>query len=849
MLSISTLTCESLTNPIGLYTMKPRFSWIIETDIPDAIQEAYRIEVRNDAGDVIWESGDVQSAQSTFVEYAGPPLSYQTRYTWRVKVTVNRIESDWSEQAVFETALETWTADFICADDTPDSSACKTFRYRFTVKKSVKSARAYSTALGLYELCLGGQAVSDTCFNPGLSAYDKRVLYQTYDITDMLATGENELTAYLAAGWYKGDFGLQDTRNLYGKAMAFSAQIDITYSDSNRETFKTDETWQYADSPIIYAEIYHGETYDARNEVPGAWRQSLTYNIGGLSVEPFDGVPVRRQEVLKPVKFFTTPKGERVLDFGQNLTGRVRMAVNAGSGAIVRLRHAEVLDRDGNFYTENLRSAKCTDTYICKGDGKEVYEPHFTFHGFRYVCVDEYPSEISPDQFEAVVLHSDMVPTGTFSCSDPLINQLQSNIKWGMKGNFLDIPTDCPQRDERLGWTGDAQIFISTASYLYDVLPFFRKWLRDLALDQRPDGGVPFVIPDVLNISLDMSESHSACGWGDAAVIIPWKLYESFGDRRILENQYDSMKGWVSYIHSQAKENLWNSGFHFADWVALDAKEGSYFGATPANLCATAYYAYSTELMMKTAEILGKMDDAAIYRKLHADIVKAYQDEFFTPNGRLAANTQTAHILSLIFDLTPEAFIPRTVETLVKLIEDNGGHMVTGFLGTPYFCYALSNNDRLQDAYKLLQREDYPSWLYQIKMGATTIWEHLDGIKPDGSMWSPEMNSFNHYAYGAIGDWLYKVVAGINPVEAGYKRIRIAPQIGGTLTWAEGRLQTPYGELVSRWKRGDNHITITTKIPPNTSAEIVLPDGREVAVGNGEYIYYSSPKKNDHISV
>jgi len=816
--------------------MKPRFGWKIETDINNAFQEKYHIQLTDDDG-MVWDSGEVACSRSIFVDYAGKPLAYTTRYNWRVKVCVNGTWSDWSD-GWFETALEKWTAPFIQADDKPEDSCVKTFGKNVKITKPIKFARMYATSLGIYEVYIGRKPITNTCFNPGWSAYDFRLLYQTFDITEMLTEGENMLTASVGPGWYKGDLHFVVTRNLFGDKMAFSAQIDLCYTDGSCETILTGEDWQFKDSPIVYTEMYHGETYDARKESLKNWQPVSIHPRGSFSIEPFDGDPVRRIEIIKPIDFITTPKGEKVLDFGQNMTGRVKFKVSGNAGDRITLRHAEVLDSDGNFYTENLRAAKCTNTYILKGGGVETYEPFFTFQGFRYIAIDEYHGKINPEDFTAIVIHSDMRKIGDFACSEPLVNQLQSNITWGLKGNFLDVPTDCPQRDERLGWTGDAQVFIHTACYLYDVLPFFRKWLKDLKLDQHPCGGVPHVIPDTLRRSGDFYNSgHSACGWGDAAVIVPWAVYESFGDKRLLEEQYESMCGWVEYISSVANGHLWNTGNHFGDWVALDAKEGSYVGATPRDLCATAYYAYSTMLLVKTAEVLGKNADVDKYSKLRTEIEKAYHNEFFTPTGRLAARTQTAHILSLVFGLTPDEFIPRTIETLVALIEENGGHLVTGFLGTPYFCHALSQNNRLEEAYKLLEREDYPSWLYQVKAGATTIWEHLDGIKPDGSMWSADMNSFNHYAYGAIGDWLYKVVAGINPLEPGYKRIRIEPKPGGNLTWAEGKLDTPYGKVESKWESKDGKLHLTAKIPPNTTAEICLPNGEKHEVGCGEYSY------------
>jgi len=842
MLKVKDLTCESLKNPLGISTMEPRFSWLIETDQKNTLQKQYRIEVTSEDGAVLWDSGEVDGSQSVLVAYAGNPLSFATRYLWRVSLNVNGEWSEWSDQAWFETALEKWQAGFICADDKPEESPGKALKHEIEITKPIKRAKIYATALGLYEIFIDGKPISDTCFNPGWTVYDHRLLYQTYDVTDILAEGTNNLTVFLGAGWYKGELGWQKERNLYGDKMALSAQIDIAYEDGSHEVVYTDTDWQYADCPVVFSEIYHGEIYDARRENEQLnWQNALSYPSGDREIAPFDGVPVRRQEIFKPLSLITTPRGKSVLDFGQNLAGRVRFKVRGKAGDKVILRHAEVLDRDGNFYTENLRNAKCTDEYILKGGETETYEPHFTFHGFRYVCVDKYPGEINPEDFEAIAIYSDMEPTGAFSCSDQLINQLQSNITWGLKGNFLDIPTDCPQRDERLGWTGDAHIFIHAASYLHNVLPFFRKWLRDLSIEQKTNGGgVSHVVPDILrNLEPDdvntEASSHSACGWADAAVIIPWALYEYFGDKRLLEEQYTSMRDWVEYISARANGHLWDTGFHFGDWVALDAKEGSYFGATPNDLCATAYYAYSTKLLAKAAVVLGNEVDAKKYSKLHADIVRAYQNEYFTPNGRLAARTQTAHILSLVFDLTPDNSVQRITETLVELIEENGGHLVTGFLGTPYFCHALSRNGRCKDAYELLLREEYPSWLFQIKMGATTIWEHLDGIKADGSMWSARMNSFNHYAYGAVGDWLYQVVAGITPLEPGYKRISIAPQPGSDLKWAKSELKTPYGVMSSHWRLDDGVFKLDVSIPPNTTAQIVMPDGKRYEVGSGTH--------------
>jgi len=829
---------------------KPRFSWSIEADEQQNVyQEKYQIEVIDMNEKVVWDSEIVESDASVLVEYGGDELKYGQTYKWRVRVWLNCGDIAFSEYSTFSTPLKTFDAPFVSGDDEAEDSKGIALRKSINVKKAIKQASIYATALGLYEIVIEGSPITDTCFNPGWTAYEHRLLYQKFDLTTLFKTGDNELRVHLGAGWYKGDLGYQVSRNHYGNKMAFAAEIHITYEDDEQEIIKTDTSFEYANCEVLYSELYHGEVYDASGE-PIDWKCVEIYHPKLLTSDkilPFDGVPVRRKETFSPVAFLTTPKGENALDFGQNLAGRVKLNVRGAKGDKVVLRHAEVLDAEGNFYTDNLRNARCTDTYILKGTDEETYEPLFTFHGFRYVCIDEYPGEINPDDFEAIAIYSDMKPTGSFTCDHPLINQLQSNITWSLKGNFLDIPTDCPQRDERLGWTGDAQVFIHAASYLYDVRTFFRKWLRDLSLEQTPEGGVPFIIPNILkDLKPDQNNTegvdHSSCGWGDAAVIIPWAMYQYYGDNRLLKEQYPSMKAWVEYIKSQSNDNLWNTGFHFADWVALDAKEGSYFGATPTDLCATAFYAHCTGLLAKSAADLGYDEDTIYYENLYQDIVKAYQDEFFTPSGRLAAPTQTAHILSLMFDLTPNKFISRTIQGLVKLIEDNGGHLVTGFLGTPYFCHALSQNGQLDEAYKLLEREEYPSWLFQVKQDATTIWEHMDGIKEDGSMWSPDMNSFNHYAYGAVGDWLYQVVAGITPIEAGYKKISIAPKPGGSLKFARGTLETPYGTVSSHWEKEEDKFKLNVEIPVNTTAIVTLPDGIIHNIGSGKYEFAAKIK-------
>jgi len=543
---------------------------------------------------------------------------------------------------------------------------------------------------------------------------------------------------------------------------------------------------------------------------------------------------VKKHETFKPARIFKTPKNEMVIDFGQNLVGWVIIKVKGKAGDTITVSHAEVLDKLGNFYTENLRPAKQQNVYILKG-GEESFEPHFTFQGFRYIKIEGYPGEIKPENFTAVTLYSDMKPTGSFVCSNALINQLQHNIIWGQKGNFVDVPTDCPQRDERLGWTGDAQVFAGTASFNHDTAGLYTKWLKDVALDQEDDGAVPFVIPNVLSHETRKGEAASA-GWADVAVVLPWTVYQAYRDKRILEGQYTSMKAWVEYMRRQAGESyLWKSGSSFGDWLAFATTRADYPGATTdKDLIQTAYFAHSTALLAKTAKVLGKKEDAAEYESLEEKIKRAFQEEYVTSKGRLSSNTQTAYALALAFELLPETMRPEAAARLAADVK-KFGHLTTGFLGTPALCQALSDYGYLDEAYLLLNRKEYPSWLYPVTKGATTIWERWDGTKPDGSFQNPSMNSFNHYAYGAIGDWMYRVVAGIEIDEnqPGYKHTLIQPRPGGGLTSAKASVETLYGHVESGWKLADGKMVLHVEVPPNTSTTLRLPKAKLEQVTEG----------------
>jgi alpha-L-rhamnosidase len=847
-LSVDCLRCEYKTNPLGIDVEKPRLSWKITSSERAVMQSAYQIRAAAHVDDLkpgrnlMWDSGKVESDQSIHVVYDGPSLASRQRIWWQVSVWDNRGHSSgWSEPAFWEMGLlkpDDWIANWIepnLDEDPKISNPCPMLRGEFTAGKGkAKSARAYVTCRGLYQMQINGRVVGDELFAPGWTAYLYRLQYQTYDVTDLLNEGKNCVGVILGDGWHRGRLGWKKRRNVYGKKLALLAQIEIHYEDGARQVIYTEGHWKASTGPIRMSDIYNGEVYDARLEMDG-WSKPGFDDKGwaGVTVASHSkdilvapaGPPVRRIEEVRPVKIVKTPAGQTVVDMGQNMVGWVRLRVRGPAGTRVKLRHAEVLDAQGNFYTENLRDAAQTVEYILKGKGEEVFEPHFTFQGFRYVAVEGWPGRLSPDDLTGVVIYSDIRPTGTFECSNPMINQLQHNIQWGQKGNFLDVPTDCPQRDERLGWTGDAQVFARTACFNADVAGFFTKWLADLAADQQPSGAVPHVIPNALSPGEEKGQSASA-GWADAATVVPWTVYLCYGDTRILEQQYSSMKAWVDYMAGRAGNSyFWNTDFTFGDWLAFNTTRSDYPGATTdKDLICQAYFARSMDLLQRTAWVLGKTAEAEKYADMLEKVKKAFRDEFVTPNGRLASNTQTAYSLALAYDLTAPDMKDAAAKRLavdVRRFE----HITTGFLGASPICHALSEHGYFDEAYMLLNRKKYPSWLYPITKGATTIWERWDGIKPDGTFQDKGMNSFNHYAYGAIGEWLYRVVAGIDIDEQnpGYKHIIIQPHPGGGLTSSKARLDSMYGPIESDWCLDGKAMTVRVEIPPNTTATVKLP--------------------------
>jgi alpha-L-rhamnosidase len=843
--TVQHLQTENLENPIGIDAPTPRFSWQIVSNQRMIKQTAWEIKVQ-DGKNTVWNSGKVMADQSVQVPYGGSPLQSATQYNWQVRIWDNNgATTPWSSPASFKTALlspANWKAQWISPGFTEDANRpAILFRKAFAIPKKIRSATAYITSHGMYEAQINGQRVGDAYLTPGWTSYNKRLQYQVYDVTSLLANGQNAIGVSVGNGWYRGNLAWGGNKNIYGSDIALLFQLAITYTDGTSALVVSDESWKSSTGLIRYAEIYHGETIDTRQEKTG-WTKAGYNDAAWSGVQPGNyskevliatgNEPVKKHETFKPVKVLTTPNGKTVLDFGQNLVGWVMVKAKGNSGDSIVIRHAEVLDKYGNFYTENLRAAKATATYILDGKEEKTLEPHFTFFGFRYILVENYPGEIKPENFTAVAMYSSMPPTGSFVCSNPMLNQLQHNIQWGQRGNFLDVPTDCPQRDERLGWTGDAQAFSRTAAFNFGVNNFFAKWLHDVAADQTADGLVPHVIPNVLG-----KNDGASTGWADVSTILPWNMYLAYGDKRILQDQYKSMKAWVNYMQTHSKNDLWQTGFHFGDWLfyrPFDDNDGK-AAVTDKYLIAQCFYANSTNLLLKTATLLGNTEDAATYKTLLEKIKAAFVKEYLTPNGRLVSGTQTAYVLALQFDMLPEPLQTQAAARLAENIKSYNNHLTTGFLGTPYLCHVLHRFGYTDIAYKLLLQESYPSWLYPVKMGATTIWERWDGQKPDSTFQTPGMNSFNHYAYGAIGDWMYRVIAGLDTYEdgPGYKHIKIQPHPGGGLTKAAATLQTYYGTVSSSWIINGNELTLDVEIPANTTADVYIPAESANAITEG----------------
>lgn len=853
------LLTEYAENPLGIDARHPRLSWVMESARRSRMQAAYRVlfascpqSLERDEADM-WDSGRVDSDRSVHVRYGGKELESGKSYYWKVQVwDQDGAPSGWSEPAFWSMGMlepGDWQAKWIgmhreLTDHYPPAVY---LRKSFAIEKPVRRAVVYATALGLYELYLGGRRVGSDQFAPGWTDYHKKVQYQTYDVTGDVGQGEYVLGGILATGWYCGKLAMIGKRK-YGDRPYLLVQLHIEYEDGSEERIITDETWKTSEGALLYSEIYRGETYDARRELDGwlhpgfddsGWAPPMVLPSYGGSLVSQSDPPIRITKQLKPISITKTNSGSYIFDMGQNMVGRVRLKVKGERGSRVVLEHAEVLAENGSMYKTNLRSAVTTDTYILKGEGVEIYEPRFTYHGFRYVEMSGFPGEPDLDSVTGMVLHTDASLSGKLETSHPFVNRLQSNIVWGQRGNFFSIPTDCPQRDERLGWTGDAQVFCRTGCFNMNAARFYAKYAADMVDAQLPSGSFPDVAPDGgyhqrrLNKKKDTDwiPPYSA-GWADAGIIIPWTVYQVYGDTEVLERHYDAMLRYMDFFEGVSEDFLIKEIYthNYGDWLSLDPE-------TPKQLVSTAYFYYSTELTRRIAAVLGKEEDAEKYRLRAERIKQAFVRAFVEPEGTMKGDTQTGYAISLAMGLLPEPVAKQAARHLVNDIRWRGTHPTIGFIGIAFLLPALSDYGYNDVAYDLLLQETFPSWFYQIKHGATTIWERWDGWTEEKGIHASRMNSFNHYVFGAVGEWLYRYMAGIDtdPERPGYKHIHIQPRPGNGVAKVHAEYDSLYGKIASSWHWQDGRFSLKVSIPVNTTATIRMPDQTVYEVGSGQY--------------
>lgn len=860
MATPSSPSFEHHREALGIGEAAPRLSWKTAAE-PGWLPAAYEIEVVRDGR--ASSSGRIDSPESVLVPWPTEPLGSRERADVRVRVWGGLPgdeprPSEWSDASAVEAGLLT-PADWVAVpvggswpeETDSDDRRPSLVRREFTVAAGLVRARLYATAHGLAEAELNGRRVGDDALSPGWTVYGSRLRYYTYDVTELLQPGQNAIGAWLGDGWYRGRLGWRGGfHNLYGTDLSYLAQLELTYADGRREIVATDLSWRAHVSPIVRTGIYDGEDYDARDELPGwsmpgfddsAWSAVAISRRDPATLVAPTGPPVRCTEEVRPVAVLTAPSGARILDFGQNLVGRVRIRVTGPAGTTVALRTAEVL-QDGELYTRPLRGARSTDHYTLAGrDTAEEWEPRFTFHGFRYAQVDGWPGDLdaaaAAGDLVARVYHTDLERTGWFASSDPLVDQLHRNVVWGMRGNFVDIPTDCPQRDERVGWTGDIQVFAPTASFLYDVSGMLGGWLRDVAVEQLPDGTVPWYVPVIPSKHM-WTPIRPGAAWGDVAVLTPAALYESFGDLGMLQEEFPTAARWVDLLERLAGDDrLWRQGFQLGDWLDPDAPPDDPAQAkTDKHLVATAYFAWSTSRLAEICERTNRIHEAKHYRALAAETRAAFRDAYVLPGGRMVSDTQTAYALGIAFELLEDPELIRTAgDRLAELVEAAGNRISTGFVGTPLVTHALTATGHLERAYAMLLERECPSWLYQVTMGATTVWERWDSMLPDGTVNPGQMTSFNHYALGAVADWLHRVVAGLAPDAPGYRRIRFAPRPGGGLTSASATHETPYGTASIAWATDDDALRVEVVVPTGTTAIVDLPGAEPVEVGSGPH--------------
>ena len=844
---------EGFTNPLGFYDSSPTFSWKLPVSDDVSSQSAYQI-VAASSPDLLsnnadlWNSEKQYTDQSVWVKYAGKDLQSRQKVFWQVKYWNQDGEaSQWSAINHFELGLldsSDWQAKWVGLDTAKDSirghakvliHKPQYLRKGFELSNDVTSARLYITAKGVFDVSLNGENVSDDAMSPGFTSYDKRIETLTYDVTNLIESGQNTIGVELASGWYSGRLLWGTTPWDNSISPKLLCQLEMTMKDGSKEIISSDETWKGITSgPLQFAEIYDGEIYNANLEMPNwttnnfddkSWRKVEVAHLDeNVKLEPKRHTAVKDKIKLVP-KELTKKDGAVIFNLQQNMVGVPLVKVPMKKGDTLKIRFAEMLSPDGTFYTENYRSAHSTDYYIAAKDGEIEYKPKFTFHGFSYVELSGFDSSQEPqkDWVTGIVQYSDFDENGTFTSSDEKLNQLQNNIVWGLRGNFLDIPTDCPQRNERLGWTGDAQVFGPTSMFNADVYKFWASWIQSVREAQLENGAIPWTVPD------SRGNKIASSGWGDVCTIIPWKIYKRTGDIGFLEDNFEMMKAWVAH-HEMKSKNYISNMMSFSDWLQPLPENGDNRGDTSKSLIGTAFYAHSANLTAKTAKALGKTEEQAKYEAIFKTVANAFDETYFDNTGKVkgVTETQTSYLLALAFDLLPKNKRENAKANLLRKLKEANNHLRTGFLGTPLLSQVLDESGEIDLMYKLLFNETYPSWFYSINQGATTIWERWNSYSKTEGYNPMSMNSLNHYAYGAVGEWMYERIAGIAPFEAGYKTIRIAPIPKAPLTSASGSLNTPYGTVSSSWKITNNEFQLEVVVPPNTTAKVMIPANTEI---------------------
>ncbi|MGN7251701.1 family 78 glycoside hydrolase catalytic domain [Arthrobacter sp. SAFR-014] len=861
MTTPSALRFEHHEEPFGIGKDRPRLSWQVRTDAPGWVQKAYELELGPAEGTLV-SYGRVDSTEQLLQPWPAAPLASRERVAARVRVWGNDDAgpSAWSPVAFVEAGLlngDDWHASMIrpgWEDDSAAPEPAARLSRTFEVTGPVASARLYASAHGIYVASINGRRVGRDLLAPGWTSYHHRLRYQTYDVAEYLRQGTNVIGFEVADGWWRGQLGFQEKRNTYGNRTGVIGQLELRDADGQLTVLGTDDSWLAGRGPVVAAGLYEGETYDARLADAGwAGAGASAAGEGGARLEPAvvdhfdtallvapDGPAVRATEELPVREMLSTPSGKTILDFGQNLVGHVRFSVRGEAGTEVVLRHAEVLEH-GELGMRPLRTAIQTDTYILRGSGtEEVWAPEFTIHGFRYAEVSGWPGELDPEAFTAVVVHSELKRTGFFECSEPMLNQLHSNVVWGMRGNFVDVPTDCPQRNERLGWTGDFQVFAPTASFLYRIPGFTTSWLKDLAAEQGTDGPPPLVVPEVVNDMPPFPTRPVMAAWGDAAVLVPWVMYRQTGDLEFLSRQLPGMVAWLAAAADAAGPELrFEQGFQFGDWLDPAAPPNNPGAArTPWQLVAQAYLAYSASIASQAADLLGEDGEAVRLAEVSRQARAVFRKQYIADDGSLRPATQTSYALALRFGLLEPEEHSAAGERLAETVAADGYRIATGFVGTPLVTDALSDEGQVEAAYRLLLQTECPSWLYPVTMGATTIWERWDSMLPDGTINSGDMTSFNHYALGAVADWMHRTVAGLAPADLAGRKLLVRPLPGGGLTWAAARHETPYGEAAVRWEHDGGTFTLSLTVPAGCTASVHLPGGSAaVEVGSGTHSF------------